>query len=61
MKGDKLTVKQARSRFHAHNISARIAELRDDGHKINTVESNKNGKTVYHYSMANSRKAAKSK
>jgi hypothetical protein len=44
--GKELTVAQARSRFGVTNLSARVHELRTNGHVIDTVTT-KSGKSAY--------------
>lgn len=46
------TVKQAEQRFKIANVSARIDELRKDGHQISTnVKVGRDGKKTSYYSM----------
>jgi len=56
-----LTVAQARARFGVANVSARISELRKEGHKIETLTKKSSGRTVSYYGLAqkSSKKASK--
>jgi hypothetical protein len=50
--GATLTVPQARSRFGIRNVSARVNELRQDGHFIVTeTKTNKSGEKTYFYRL----------
>lgn len=52
-KSGKLTVAQAKSRFGIKNVWARVAELRDDGHDIQTsFTTKKDGTKSYFYSLS---------
>lgn len=44
-KGNKLTVAQARARFGIKNVHARIFDLRQDGHDIQTLSVKRKGVT----------------
>ena len=47
------TVAQGRNLFKVSNVSARISELRQDGHKIKTtVKTTKSGNTTSVYQLA---------
>jgi hypothetical protein len=58
-----ISVAQARSRFKIANVSARVSELRKDGHNIVTeVKVTKNGTKSYFYKlMPTTSRKAKSK
>ena len=43
-----LSVRQARARYHISNVSARVAELRQDGYDIMTVKR-ADGVRVYQF------------
>jgi hypothetical protein len=57
--GNTLTVKQARSRFKAQNIYARIGELREEGHPIVTNTKSVGGRKIAVYSYE--KKSSKAK
>ena len=57
--GNTLTVKQARSRFKAQNITARIDELRQEGHPIVTNTKSVGGRMIAVYSYG--KKGSKAK
>lgn len=48
----RLSVRQAKSRFGIKNVSARIHELRTDGHPIDTtVKTYSSGKRKFFYTL----------
>lgn len=47
-----LTIEQARTKFNVKNISARISDLRKDGHAIVTEQKKQNGRMVSFYRLA---------
>ena len=52
------TTKQAQSRFGITNVSARVAELRQDGHCIYTnTRQHEDGRTITFYRMGSPTKA----
>lgn len=57
--GNTFSVAQARSRFGAHNIAARIHELRNEGHVIySNVKTRADGRRVTEYRLGTPRLAA---
>jgi hypothetical protein len=54
------TTEQARSWFGIRNVSARISELRQDGHQIQTKEKiNKDGTKTYMYQLVSQSNTSK--
>ena len=50
-KNRKLTVEQARQKWGVQNLRARICELRDRGHEIETTTTKRSGRVVTAYTM----------
>lgn len=53
-KGERLTPLDALERFGCFRLAARVKDLRADGHKIETVNVSRNGKTYAEYSLVQS-------
>lgn len=50
-KNRKLTVEQAQQKWGVQNLRARICELRDRGHEIETTTTKRSGRVVTAYTM----------
>jgi hypothetical protein len=57
--GKSLTSRQASSRFNIANLRARIAELREDGVKINATPVRASGTRAVSYSLATTARATR--